>query len=106
MMYATRFCAISIAISSALAIPFTIGSAAGTCSPLEHGNGPVPSSDTADAFLSHGAFGDAATSATTPSGFMRAYANEKFTYNEPSQFITYIGLDTYDVSQCKYRLSM
>ena len=50
-------------------------------------------------------FATNATSAETPAGYVQVYSNLHTTYNEPSQFVHYMQMDTYDVDQCKYYLS-
>lgn len=47
----------------------------GTCASQATGSGPVPSPDTASAFLSHAAFASAASAAATPSGYTQAFKN-------------------------------
>lgn len=47
----------------------------GTCATQAAGSGPVPSPDTASAFLAYSAFASAATSAPTPSGYTQAFSN-------------------------------
>lgn len=46
-----------------------------TCATQAAGSGPVPSPDTASAFLAYSAFASAATSAPTPSGYTQAFSN-------------------------------
>jgi hypothetical protein len=47
----------------------------GTCAAQASGSGPVPSPDTASAFLSYSAFASAAEAAATPSGYTREFKN-------------------------------
>jgi hypothetical protein len=53
------------------------------------------------AFLTYDAFAKNAIAAVTPAGYVRAYQNLHTTYDEPSQFVRYMQMDTYDVQQCK-----
>ena len=47
----------------------------GTCAAQATGSGPVPSPDTASAFLKYSAFASAASAAATPSGYTQAFKN-------------------------------
>ncbi|EMD87748.1 hypothetical protein COCC4DRAFT_143088 [Bipolaris maydis ATCC 48331] len=90
---------VGAAVSTVLAAP-AVPNAERACEPLPHGRGLIPRPDTAEAFQSFPAFSLAATSATTPVGYIQAYSNLVTTFNEPSQFIRYTDLDSYDVSKC------
>jgi hypothetical protein len=51
--------------------------------------------------MAYGPFASNATAAVTPAGYVQAYSNLHTTYDEPSQFVQYIMMATYDVQQCK-----
>jgi hypothetical protein len=72
------------------------------CVPAPIGTGPRPSEDTPEAFQAYTPFANAALNAVTPSGYVISYRNYMVTYNEPSQFIDFEYLDTYDVDECTY----
>lgn len=72
------------------------------CDPLVSGSGPKVFPDTPEAFQAYTPFSDAASSAVTPAGYVQAYSNLLTTYDEPSQFVHYVTMDSYDVAQCKY----
>jgi hypothetical protein len=74
----------------------------GACDALLLGQGPSIFPDTPEAFQAHPYFSDAATSAATPAGYVQAYSNLLTTYDEPSQFVHYVTMDTYNVDQCKF----
>ena len=70
-----------------------------TCTNRTRGAGPVPSPDTSSAFLSFGAFADAAENATTPTNYTSAFTN----LHASSTGTSYLGileLSTYDVPNC------
>lgn len=71
------------------------------CEPLPRGNGLIPRPDTAEAFQSFSPFASAATSTSAPIGYVQAYSNLLTTFDEPSQFVLYKNLDSYDVQKCK-----
>ncbi|KAF1364570.1 hypothetical protein EJ07DRAFT_76454, partial [Lizonia empirigonia] len=70
-----------------------------TCSNRTIGAGPVPSTDTAPAFLSYAPFADFAKNATTPTNYTSAFTN----LHASSTAKTYLGvaeLSTYDTTNC------
>ena len=69
------------------------------CDPQPTGSGPVPSPDTAEAFLAYSAFSSAANGATTPSVYSNTFKN----LHTSSSAYGYMGMTTlssYDPSQC------
>jgi hypothetical protein len=70
-----------------------------TCTNRTRGGGPVPSPDTAQAFLSYAPFADAAKNATTPTNYTAAFTN----LHASTTAKTYLGvaeLPAYNVSSC------
>ena len=100
-----RSFALAAAISGVFAVPATHVNFAGNCQPLESGNGPVSSPDTAEAFLTLNSFGNTAKSAATPPGYAKVFTDQPYTFNAAAKFIDYILLDEYDVSKCKCPVS-
>ena len=72
----------------------------GVCDRLPLGAGPSVFPDTPEAFQAYTPFSNAALSAATPAGYVQAYSNLLTTYDEPSQFVHYVTMDTYNVDQC------
>ncbi|KAH6875981.1 hypothetical protein BKA58DRAFT_419389 [Alternaria rosae] len=70
------------------------------CDPLVPGSGPKVFPDTPEVFQAYNPFSDAASSAVTPAGYVQAYSNLLTTYDEPSQFVHYVTMDSYDVARC------
>ncbi|KAI4696119.1 uncharacterized protein J4E88_000291 [Alternaria novae-zelandiae] len=70
------------------------------CEPLFSGSGPKVFPDTPEAFQAYTPFSDAASSAVTPPGYVQSYSNLLTTYDEPSQFVHYMTMDSYDVDLC------
>ena len=69
------------------------------CTSLPTGAGPVPTPDTASAFLALSAFSSSASSAPTPSGYTNAFRN----LQGSSQAYGYMGYDvlsSYDTNKC------
>ena len=95
-----RSIALAATASSALAVPFTNDAPTGDCEPQALGHGPVPEPDTPEAFQASTLFSNTATSAVTPWGYVQAYSDQLITYNEPSQFLDYFPMETYDVERC------
>lgn len=93
--------AIGAVVSAVFAAPAPAEVDRSTCEPLPHGNGLIPRPDTAEAFQSFPPFARAATSASVPIGYVQAYSNLLTTFDEPSQFVRYKNLDSYDVQKCK-----
>lgn len=89
-------------VSVALAVPYAQHSERQACTPRAIGAGPRPSDDTPEAFQAYAPFADAALSAATPAGYVQSYRNLQITYNEPTQFIDYDYLQSYDVNECMY----
>ncbi|MCJ1388116.1 hypothetical protein MMC18_000961 [Xylographa bjoerkii] len=74
----------------------------GTCEPSPNGSGPVPSPDTASAFLADPDLQAMATNAATPYGYAQVFANLPASLSAAN----YMGLYTltsYDPSQCQSR---
>ncbi|KAF1941449.1 hypothetical protein EJ02DRAFT_202427 [Clathrospora elynae] len=93
-----RSVALVAAASSAWAAPAPLSY--GPCIPLEIGTGPVPPVDTPEAFQELAALSSPAYLASSPEGYVQAYKDEMFTYNEPDQFIDYVHMPKYDVPAC------
>lgn len=93
---------IAVAGTAALVGAFAQLTERQACEALPLGSGRVPFPDTAEAFHSFAPFADAAISAPTPAGYVKAYSNLQTTYNEPSQFVHYKHMDSYDVAECKH----
>ena len=93
--------AIGALTSAVFAAPTPAGIDGSACEPLTHGSGLIPRPDTAEAFQAFAPFATAATSAPTPIGYVQAYSNLLATFDEPSQFVRYKNLDSYDVQECK-----
>jgi hypothetical protein len=96
------FQVLALAVLAKLAMAVPTPQSGGQCYPLDLGHGPSPTEDSVSAFQSLEAFKDAATSAITPAGYLRSFANLDVTYNEPDLFAGYMQLNSYDVSGCKY----
>jgi hypothetical protein len=95
------FIGLAMAFSSVFATSDSASSPSRSlCDPLPLGHGSPVLPDTPEAFQAHAAFADAALSATTPVGYIKSYANLLTTYNEASQFVHYLNMDTYNVDQC------
>jgi hypothetical protein len=71
----------------------------GTCGPRPLGSGPVPSPDTAYAFLNSPEFESLAKNATTPSEYTLAFQNLHAS-SSTSEFLGYISLNSYDTNTC------
>ncbi|CAD0105748.1 unnamed protein product [Aureobasidium uvarum] len=74
------------------------------CTSLPTGAGPVPTPDTASAFLALSAFSSSASSAPTPSGYSNAFTNLRGS----SQAYGYMGYDvlsSYDTNKCAQKCS-
>jgi hypothetical protein len=115
-MPSIRTLALAAAASTAYAAPAAKRQAA--CTSLTIGSGPVPSPDAvcchvtnihaiadnlqAEAFLDYEPFSTSALAAVTPAGYVQAYSDLHTTYDEPSQFVKYTEMSTYDVQGCKY----
>lgn len=69
------------------------------CDPQLTGKGPVPSPDTASAFLAYGPFASSANSAPTPTGYNLAFKNLQ-AENNALGYLGYTLLDTYDTNLC------
>ncbi|PSN66455.1 hypothetical protein BS50DRAFT_472244, partial [Corynespora cassiicola Philippines] len=69
------------------------------CSPLPQGSGPVPSPDTADAFLVDADFASAAESAVAPLGYLSTFTNIQASPNAPN-YLGYHTLSSYYVPGC------
>jgi hypothetical protein len=95
-----RVLAVSALANMAMAAPTPSG--VGLCNSLGLGHGPSPSEDSSSNFQAFEAFKDAATSAVTPAGYLKSFANLNVTYNEPKMFVGYTELATYNVQACKY----
>lgn len=93
--------AIGAVVSAAFAAPAPKEAEPLACEPLPHGHGFIPRPDTAEAFQSFDPFSMAATLAPTPIGYVPAYSNLLTTFDEPSQFVRYLHLESYDVEKCK-----
>lgn len=98
----TSFFRIAVVSAAALDAAFAQLTERQACEPLPLGSGRVPFPDTAEAFHSFAPFSDAAIAAPTPAGYIKAYSNLHTTYDEPSQFVYYKNMDSYDVAECKY----
>ncbi|KAF2011074.1 hypothetical protein BU24DRAFT_496203 [Aaosphaeria arxii CBS 175.79] len=97
--------AVSYALASALAMSTSPphhqprSSEIQYCNPLPYGAGPVPSPDTADAFLASRELFTIAKAASTPSGYTQAYANLHAS-STASDYLGFVPLDTYNTSEC------
>ena len=69
------------------------------CDPQVMGNGPVPSPDTDDAFVSYSSFSSAALAAPTPFGYVNTFKNLK-AENNALGYMGYTLLDAYDTIDC------
>ncbi|KAI4701025.1 hypothetical protein J4E89_010861 [Alternaria sp. Ai002NY15] len=69
------------------------------CSEQPLGKGPVPSPDTAEAFLAMEEISKAATDASTPAGYVNKFKNLKGSNNAVA-YLGYKTLDTYDTQAC------
>ncbi|KNG46635.1 hypothetical protein TW65_06639 [Stemphylium lycopersici] len=96
----TSFFRIAVVSAAALDAAFAQLTERQACEPLPPGSGRVPFPDTAEAFHSFAPFSDAAIAAPTPAGYIKAYSNLHTTYDEPSQFVYYKNMDSYDVAEC------
>ncbi|GAB7345790.1 hypothetical protein MBLNU457_4054t2 [Dothideomycetes sp. NU457] len=61
------------------------------------------SSDTAENFVANPAFGEAATSATTPAGWTETFVNQTGSSQGVMAYMGYSTLDTYDTGACAAR---
>ena len=69
------------------------------CDAQPSGSGPVPSPDTASAFLSNSAFASAASAAPTPSGYDQTFSN-LYASNNAYGYLGYTTLSAYDSELC------
>ncbi|KAG9604895.1 hypothetical protein KCU77_g774, partial [Aureobasidium melanogenum] len=69
------------------------------CASQPVGAGPVPSPDTASAFLAYASFASIASAAPTPSGYSRQYVNQMGSSNAYG-YLGFTTLKTYDVNLC------
>ncbi|KAF1929530.1 uncharacterized protein M421DRAFT_59878 [Didymella exigua CBS 183.55] len=69
------------------------------CDPQWTGKGPVPSPDTASAFLAYGPFASSANAAPTPTGYNLAFKNLQ-AGNNALGYMGFTLLDTYDTDLC------
>lgn len=82
-----------------------VGSAPGSkvkraaCDPQWTGKGPVPSPDTASAFLAYAPFASLASAAPTPTGYNLAFKNLQ-AENNALGYMGFTLLDTYDTNLC------
>lgn len=74
------------------------------CSPEPTGAGPVPSPDTASAFLAYAPFASSASGAPTPSGYTNTFTNLQASVNAYG-YMGYTALDTYDTALCATKCS-
>lgn len=72
------------------------------CSPQPSGAGPVPSPDTADAFLASPEISAAAAAATAPDGYYSTFSNLKAS-NNAYGLLGFRTLDAYDADACAAR---
>jgi hypothetical protein len=71
----------------------------GDCESQPLGKGPVPTPDTAEAFLAMQEFADAANNAPVPAGYVNKFKNLKGSNNAVA-YLGYNTLDTYDTQAC------
>lgn len=69
------------------------------CQPNPTGDGPVPTPDTASAFLSLEAFGTIASAAPIPSGYNETFMNLQ-NRSEAYGYLGFITIDSYDSAGC------
>ncbi|KAF2171165.1 hypothetical protein M409DRAFT_50643 [Zasmidium cellare ATCC 36951] len=72
------------------------------CDPQWLGHGPIPTPDTAEAFVSYASFSSAALAAPTPTGYTNTFKD----LNAMNNALGYMGftlLDTYDVTACSQK---
>ncbi|XP_014554341.1 hypothetical protein COCVIDRAFT_50074, partial [Bipolaris victoriae FI3] len=74
------------------------------CSDQALGSGPVPSSDSPEAFLAFSELSDAASSAKTPEGYVNVFQNKKAS-SQTSSYMGYFSLSTYDTEACAAKCS-
>jgi hypothetical protein len=80
------------------------GDSATTCLVQPTGNGPVPTPDSASAFLSYASFASAASSAPTPSGYINVFTNKQAS-NNACGYLGFTTLQKYDTSVCAQKCS-
>lgn len=71
----------------------------GTCAAQAAGSGPVPSTDSAAAFMADPDFAQAANSAITPAGYVNTFTNQGAS-NNAYGYMGYTVLTSYDVAGC------
>ncbi|KAF5845869.1 hypothetical protein GGP41_008378 [Bipolaris sorokiniana] len=74
------------------------------CSDQALGSGPVPSSDTPEAFLAFSELSDAANGAKTPEGYVNVFQNKKAS-SQTSSYMGYFSLSSYDTEACAAKCS-
>ena len=106
---ATSASAAAAATQSAQAFDTEVGNSPGltngskmkraACDPQWTGKGPIPSPDTASAFLAYGPFASSASAAPTPNGYSLAFKNLQ-AENNALGYMGFTLLDTYDTQLC------
>ena len=71
----------------------------GACASLPRGSGPIPSPDTADAFINYDAFASAASDADEPSGYFNTFTNIHAS-SSAYEYLGFTTLSAYDTDSC------
>ena len=99
MPFSKSFVFLALA-STTLALPQGVEERdAPSCTALPTGAGPIPTPDTAEAFLTSDSFSQAAISANTPDGYVNTFTNLQAS-TIAQGYLTYYTLNSYDADQC------
>jgi hypothetical protein len=74
------------------------------CKPQPSGNGPIPTPDTAAAFLSYAGFSATASAAPVPSGYTNSFTNLQAS-NNAYGYLGFTNIPSYDSKTCADKCS-